>query len=489
MRTPISGFYTTEKAVPMPSPLNKKLLLLLIIFLQLACGQKKEEQGKLISSTALKKDFDILRKTLEEAHPGLYWYNSKPVMDAYFDSVKTTINHDMTDVSFFKLLLPLIAKIRCVHTNLRLPENADTADQFRHLLPFDFFCRDRKLYIQKCLNDKGYEGLNVLSINNITSEKILDTLLKCIPADGDNETFKYFLLSKGAFKEGCALFFGQPEYFEIKAVDSSRHLHSFKVQAIAPKRNTDTLLPPLALRFQQNTAVLSVNTFEVNTHQFQDSLEALFTIIHQKGAKHLLIDLRQNGGGANDNVSMLYSFIAVAPFQHLKRAEMIAHTLTYSSFIQNAASVEKSSKSIDGTGSYTVNDRYAGTKIKNPVSQNLFTGNVVVLTCGNTTSAASEFAALVHYLQRGKIVGEETGGCYYGATGGNYLHLQLPNSGLQIRIPAIRIFTAVAEDFEHQPKGRGTLPDYMISPTITDIINQRDVQLQKALAIFESGGR
>jgi C-terminal processing protease CtpA/Prc len=266
-------------------------------------------------------------------------------------------------------------------------------------------------------------------------------------------------------------------------------LHVFTVQARSPKKISPAVsTPPLPfhLNFQQNTAILSINTFEINTGQFKDSLVTIFQTIKEKGTKHLVIDLRQNGGGTNNNVSMLYSFIATAPFQHLKSAEMIARSLTYSTFISNSKIISKFSDGSEQTSAYLVNDRYAGTVTKYPVHKNLFNGIVVVLTSGNTISAASEFAAIFHYLQRGKIVGEETGGCYYGATGGNYLNLKLPNSGLEVRIPTIRIFTAVKEDFKHQPKGRGTFPDYQISPTINNMLSKKDEQLDKALEMLNN---
>ncbi len=329
----------------------------------------------------------------------------------------------------------------------------------------------------------------MLSINNIETKEIITTLLSTLPADGYNETFKYYWLSNGAFREGYALFYGQPDHFTIQSKDSSNQLHVFTVQAISPKKISPAVsTPPLPfhLNFQQNTAILSINTFEINTGQFKDSLETIFQTLKEKGTKHLVIDLRQNGGGTNDNVSMLFSFIASAPFQHLNRAEMIARSLTYSSFISNSKSIGEFSNRSEQTSAYLVNESYAGTITKNPVHKNLFNGNVAILTSGNTTSAASEFAAIFHYLQRGNIVGEETGGCYYGSTGGNYLNLKLPNSGLEVRIPTIRILTAVKEDFKRQPKGRGTFPDYQISPTINDILSKKDVQIDKALEILNN---
>jgi hypothetical protein len=62
--------------------------------------------------------------------------------------------------------------------------------------------------------------------------------------------------------------------------------------------------------------------------------------------------------------------------------------------------------------------------------------------------------------------------------------LRLPNSGLEIQIPTIRIFTAVEEDYVKQPKGHGTLPHYTIIPTVEDVMAGKDVQLEKAIELL-----
>ncbi|GAA4420002.1 S41 family peptidase [Nibrella viscosa] len=443
----------------------------------------------MINSTALKQDFDILRKTLEEAHPGLYWYTDSVVMDKFFDSTKLLLNRDMTEMEFFKFLLPVIANIKCGHTNLK-PSHNEAAFQFTRILPFDLFCQGEKLYIRKDFTNKGYEGVEVLAINNIETKKIIQTLLNSIPSDGYNQTFKYNLLTKGAFREGYALYYGQPEKFTIQAIDNTKSKsYTFTVTAISQKEISTVKTnppPPFDLRFQQNIAILSINTFEMNTRQFSDSISSIFRKIKEKNSQHLIMDLRENGGGRNDNVSLLYSFIAVRPFRHLKSAEMKTGSLTYTYFITNASSTNNSTVNKSENKFRLVNDRYAGTQTKSPAVDNGFKGNIILLTSGTTCSAASEFVAIAHFQKRVEIVGEETGGCYYGATGGNYLNLKLPNSGLEVTIPTIRILTAVDEDFSRQPKGRGTIPDYQISLNLKDIISLKDRQLDKAVETFKN---
>jgi len=472
--------------------LKIKTVLIFFVIIYQACSfsRSKDAEQEKIPVAALREDFDILRKTLEEAHPGLYWYSDKLAMNTFFDSTKKLIDHDMTSLAFYNMLLPVISNIKCLHTNLRFSKGDNSvANPFTYLLPFEFFCQNEKLYIRKSLNGNIYEGREIVSINSIETKEILQTILKHLPADGYNETYKYHLLNKGAFREGYAMLFGQPNQFTIMSIDSSNQLSSFTVQAASPQKEfflPQTSTNPLLLSFHNKTAILSVNTFQLNKQQFRDSIKRMFLTIQQKDARHLIIDLRQNGGGLNDNVSILYSYITTASFLHLKRAEMKATSLTYTKYIANPKSIGNASNGSDSNSTFEVNDRYAGTKTTLPATTNLFNGDVVLLTSGGTVSAASEFAAIAHHLKRAKILGEETGGCYYGANGGNFLLLKLPNSGFEVRIPTIRIFTAVNEDFIHQPKGRGTLPDYQVCPTINDVVLGKDVQLNSALSILEN---
>ena len=466
-----------------------KLLIFCLITL-LSCNLFSEysEKQEVLSTVALNEDFNILRKTLEEAHPGFYWYTDKAAMNHFFDSIKTLFDHDMSSLAFYKILLPVIANIKCSHTNIRLPKETNSASLLVNLLPFDFFCQNGKVFIRKNLIGKGYEGNEIVSINNIETKEIIKTLLKMIPADGNNETFKYHILNAGAFREGYALYYGQPTRFTFQSYDHNNQLYSFTLPGVPPQKQIP--LPegptPFVLNFHHKTAILTVNTFQLNRKSFSDSVASLFALINNKGAKNLIIDVRKNGGGLNDNVSTLYSYIASAPFLHLKRAEMNATPLTYTRFIINPKSIEDFPTTSNRNGTYEVNDKYAGTTTKLPATKNLFKGDVVLLTSGSTSSAASEFVAITRHLKRAKIIGDETGGCYYGTTGGNFIKLRLPNSGFELSAPTMRILNAVDEDFVHQPKGRGTFPDYPVSPTLKDIITGNDVQLKTALKILRN---
>src|ERR1043165_7801186 len=74
-----------------------------------------------IPSADLRYDFKLMRSALEEAHPGLYSYHSKPWMDSLFDAALQHIDTAMTEDEFLRFLMPVVAEIRCGHTQLYRP--------------------------------------------------------------------------------------------------------------------------------------------------------------------------------------------------------------------------------------------------------------------------------------------------------------------------------------------------------------------------------
>ena len=468
--------------------------MLLLVVSTLSCRSTTDETPVKIPVAQLKEDFRILRTTLEEAHPGLYWYTSRPAMNQYFDSTYRLLTRDMTDLEFFKVVLPLIAQIRCVHTNLGFSEKTKSnPSMLRKLLPLDVYYSQGRAYIREDFDEAAaHEGLEIRAINQVPIGQLTTHFMTVLPTDGYNETHKYYLLEQGAFREGYALLMGQPDQFVIDAVDAGTNTH---VQLILPAKSPRELTaflvskqknppaPEISLAINAQTAILTIRTFTLSQEKFSHRVNQLVDTIRRLNVPRLIIDLRSNGGGDNGNVSVLFAHLSTSPFRHLKQAQINKPLYTNLPYVVNPSAIQDLKGTATENGTYTVNYLYPGTALTQPAYPLVFKGKVAVLVNGGTVSAASEFAALVHSYKRGLIVGEETGGCYYGATGGRYLKLVLPHSGLNVQIPIIRIFTNVTEDVSRQPTGRGVLPDYAIRPTIRDILANKDPQMERALQV------
>ena len=100
-----------------------------------------------------------------------------------------------------------------------------------------------------------------------------------------------------------------------------------------------------------------------------------------------------------------------------------------------------------------------------------------MLTGPQNASGATMFLAIVQGAEHIEMIGQPTGGSAEGPTGGLLFTLTLPHSGIQVNIPVLRSFVAVAE-----PKpGLGVMPKVIVKPTLADFIAKRDPVLAAAL--------
>src|ERR687884_139340 len=89
------------------------LIFSLLVFKALSVWS---QEPVLYTTDQLKQDFSVFRKALEEAHPGLYRYQTKKDVESQFASMEKQLNREMTEEAFYRLLNPLVANIHCAHT-------------------------------------------------------------------------------------------------------------------------------------------------------------------------------------------------------------------------------------------------------------------------------------------------------------------------------------------------------------------------------------
>ena len=86
-----------------------------------SCGVSKSSfsPSKKYSPEKLQKDYAVYRQILEEAHPGLYWYQPKDSMDMYFEYGRQQLNDSLTEPQFRRVLAWVTSRINCGHTSVR----------------------------------------------------------------------------------------------------------------------------------------------------------------------------------------------------------------------------------------------------------------------------------------------------------------------------------------------------------------------------------
>ena len=209
-----------------------------------------------------------------------------------------------------------------------------------------------------------------------------------------------------------------------------------------------------------NIAVLTLATFFngfLNTtgENFRHFLDSSFNDLKDKKVTKLVIDLRSNQGGNDNNGEMLYSYLTPKPFMYYASLETVKGKIT-----------DKVNAELGW---------------QQPDSNN-FKGKVYILINGRSFSGTAEFSSIAKSNRRALFIGEECGGGYYGNTSGGEDMVTLPNSQITVRVPLVKYTLAVKKT---RLKDGGVMPDHFIYPTISDIIEKRDPQLDYTLQLAQ----
>jgi len=229
-----------------------------------------------------------------------------------------------------------------------------------------------------------------------------------------------------------------------------------------------------------NTAYIRLNTFSDGKLRifFRKSLKE----IHQKNIKNVVIDLRQNGGGNVATTTNILKYFADKPFKHGDSIFANSSNIKYKKYIKNwwlywVPMHLFSRKEKDGKIHYK---RYE-THYYKPRRKNYFKGQVYLVQGGQTFSAATMFISTLKNQANVTVVGEETGGGYYGNSAMHILTIILPNSKLRISLPIYRLVIN-----KNRPKGRGIMPDIEIPPFSIAIKNGVDIKLQTIIKMIKA---
>lgn len=414
----------------------------------------------------LKQDFTIFRKALQNEHAGLYRYKGKREMDRLFDSCFVTLNHSMTALEFGKSIMFLISSIEDGHTGTNIPRllmNYYPANE--KMFPLQTFFIHNKAYVL-CSNARELPAATeILAIDNVPIGEIKNTLLRYLPSDGKIVTKKNQVLNNGAFPFLYRWIFGNKDSFCVQYKTTKAGIKTINIAAEIVKdfecadRNQSADIKPLQLEFPQNNiALLTVHSFDDNRlngaqQNFNNFLETAFKEMNTKKVNNLIIDIRGNSGGADHYGALLYSYLANKPFKYF-------------------ASIESTTNSIQ-----LKNNPLLG--MQKP-QENNFAGKVFFLIDGLCFSTTADFCAIAKSNNRGKFIGEETGGGYYGNTSGGIKNVILPNSKINITIPKFKYVNNVKKT---KYKDRGIIPDYPVIPEIEEVIQYKDVQLHFALKL------
>ena len=402
----------------------------------------------------LQQDFLQMREILETIHPALYEFTPKENFDLLFEKQYKLINGDMSIEEYHTILEPIIASVGCGHTGLWLPNN------YWYVAPGKFFPLKLQFISNKVFVAGQYIdsllvpiGSEILSINNKSINEIKKILIENHRADGFNPAFKSARVEK-KFSKLFALQFGFPEKFEVQFI--SPYKKEIQTEILVPVSVGAINIEPmrgdlLEIEFleDRSTAILTINTFIYydQLDMFKSFIDSAFTEIQEKNITTLVIDLRGNDGGDPFCSTYLLSYIEREPVPYFSER--------YGSYAPLADPI--------------------------PLAENNFDGNVFTLIDGNGFSTTGHFCAVLKYNNICKFVGTELGSTY--TCNGATRNITLENTRLTLWTAHRHSYSAAVEGMENR---RGIIPDYIVEPTVNDLIKGRDTVKEFTLKLIDN---
>ncbi|MEP6726981.1 MAG: S41 family peptidase, partial [Bacteroidota bacterium] len=414
----------------------------------------------------LQEDYTMFRDILQDAHPSLYWYTSKDSLDYFFDYGYQHIRDSMTEPQFRTLLSYVISKIDCGHTSVRFSKKyakyIDTARQAQFPLGIKFW--DDSAVVYTNINRKDTlltRGTAITSINNIPITTVRDSLFRYMVTDGYSIGHKYQTLSNlGTFGGLYQSVFGNTDSFSIHYIDSSgvekaTSVSLYDIRADTSFRRFLRTLPPQSKkqRKQNNrfntrniqidstgsTAYMTVSSFS-DGNKLKSFFRSSFRVLQEQQIKNLVIDLRYNGGGNVALSTRLTQYITDHKFKLADSLYASRRLSTYERHIKNSLGALffmnfVTRKRSDGNYHFGYFERH----YFKPRDKYHYTGNVYIVTGGNSFSASTLFVNALKGQSNIKIVGEETGGGAYGNTAWFIPDATLPNTRVRFRLPRFRM--------------------------------------------------
>lgn len=418
---------------------------------------KKISTDRIHTRDELLQDLETLEQKLFHTHPNPYTFEKK----VWFDStIKDMKNHlsDNSELDFFRTLAPLVARVGCAHTGIRLsPQSEHLLKNTPSFLPLQVFIQNDSAYVLKSYDQYNpiSPGCRLLTINGTPIKKCIATISRCLPADGYNRSAIQWQI-RHHFNWLYALYIETPDSFSIQLMDENNKPLFVKIPAVPfdvieqhrqVEHEFDQEVPLFKVNDETSYALLTFTHFSYpDFDRYHLYLKEQFRLLKENNIQSLIIDLRGNSGGHPLFAAELLSYLVHNNFTYFAATDIPEFDLLSQSL---------------------------------PAKEEAFSGQVLILVDGGCLSTTGHFLSLVQYHKAGTLIGETPGSSFYCFD--NSVQISLPHTGIQANIPQSIFKTAV----KGYTIGEELKVDYGLEPTFQDVINERDVVFEKALSLME----
>lgn len=459
----------------------------------------------------LKDDFKYAVELLKKQHPNPYKFTDTVTFNGKMDSLMNRLDKDPSLPG--ALRYSPVQLFNDVHLKLDYDEErvVDVLYSINHFpLALTTF-KDRII-----VNAKGETipfGAEIMSINKMPATKLLSEINYATYSDGfirtgvDRTAANLSLFLSLVFPEATSYDVVYKEYgaknsttVQLKALDAKTGYHNRNLGELPFNTFLKRAYVTKEYQDKESTAILTVLTFMLQENAMYKELSDFFSEVKKRNINNVIIDIRSNGGGNPNMSALLYSFVALRPFDNVfnyrtKNIQMHDPENLLNGYgtkmgeeeVKQTENFLKQRFDYDSTtGFYYGNARLTEGSISNyPPDKNNFKGDVYVLISGGTVSAATYFAALVKNNNRGMLVGTETGSGEASTTAAWFNTYILPKTKSKLTVPMSEVYFMKAK----QDNGRGCLPNKELT---FDAFQQyiragKDPEIQYTLDIIRAG--
>ena len=453
-----------------------------------------------LDKTKYVEDFDVFRKIFEKANSGLYKYHSKQEVDSVFSANKNKINEATSYREFYNLMWNVIDYTGSCHNSLRFPQNLRILLRRKKVFfPIPLKYIEGKLYPNFSYGDLSPEA-EIISVNGVKAGEFATQISNYRSTDGFNKTSKYSFIETNWATNYIYMAYGEKEEFIIKYKDKEG-IKSLVAKSVTDNTYLDNYNQRYSKKYEGNSdnnkkysyreldslgiSILKIQSFSVGEigsegyANYASFLDSVF--IGLKNSNKLIVDIRGNGGGNGDPLMLLTSYFTKRKVKNSLNGHALFKKVPYPQFY--VGSVESMETNLSEYLSEFKNGKYYENEKFNPYwkpNKNAYTGSFILLIDPFVASAASHLAAHIKSEQRAVVIGEETGGGYYGHTGHIPIKYELPNSKLILTFSIIDLEQDVVE-LASQKHGNGVMPDFEVIQSHEDFLNNKDTQLDYAI--------
>lgn len=475
---------------------------------------------RILSAEQASRDIALLRRALETVHPGLYRYSDKPTIDAAFARLEAAAAVPISELGLHAEIARLLAAIHCDHTKAEMSE---PLDDFRTRnathLPLRFQLIEGRMIVVSNDGQTGAPsaGSEILSINGMPVPTLLLQLAPLVSYDGTTDQAINAKLADDSdlmgddFNENYPALFGFPDSWQVEwklvgamapATTTLKPIPFAQWTALASPgaKYRSEFYNAITWRMSGKTARLGIDTFVNYRNPVQATafLGGFFAAMKEAGTDHLILDLRNNGGGSEDVSVALGRYLIDRPFTWAKPTRY--KNVRYGDLPQYFETwgdrearfnppLEAFTKTADGwydripaLSGATVSDGDSAFE-QQPIGDLAFRGRLTILSGPRNGSGATRTIAQLKEKAGAEIIGEDSAGSAEGPTSGSIFLTKLPESGIKVRIPEAWNRTNIASFVP----GRGVPVDQLVVPTLADFEAGRDRAIAVARGLLPPG--